>query len=162
MRIFGYSSHIKFILLLQTALEKIIRNLIKINLIQNCTLLSERLIPALIVKIAINMNENYGKILEECKIVIEQEYAPCGLEDEIKKRLLELAKEWEKRKKRADEEGRTIGGLRIIVRDVFRAVGQAESNMKRFEKPKCYYLRRGLQIPYDESGGLGYLSLRFW
>ncbi len=40
------------------------------------------------------MNENCGKILELCKIMIERDYAPCGLEDDIKKRLLDLTLYW--------------------------------------------------------------------
>ena len=29
------------------------------------------------------MNENYGKILELCKVMVERDYAPCGLEVEF-------------------------------------------------------------------------------
>lgn len=105
------------------------------------------------------MNENYGKILELCKVIIERAYAPCGLEQDIKKRLLDLTLEWERRKEKASKEGNTIGGLNVIFTDVKRAVNQAKQNEKRFGKPRCYYLRRGLQIQPSEHGGLGYWSI---
>jgi len=105
------------------------------------------------------MNENYGKILESCKVIIELDYAPCGLEQDIKKRLLDLTLEWERRKEKASKEGKTIGGLNLIFTDVYRAVNQAKENEKRFE-PRCYYLRRGLQIPPSEPGGLGHWFFR--
>ncbi len=104
------------------------------------------------------MNENYGKILELCKVMIERDYTPCGLEDDIKKRLLELTLDWERRKEKAIRESKEIGGLNVIFMDVYRAVNQATVNEKRFGKPECYYLRRGLQIPPDQHGGLGYWS----
>lgn len=105
------------------------------------------------------METNYVHILELCEVVIQQEYAPCGLENAIKKRLLDLTHEWEKRKRKADEQGKAIDGLHLIARDVFRAVGKAEANEKRFGKPRCLYLKRGLEIPPSQKGGLGYWFL---
>ena len=104
--------------------------------------------------------ESYKTVLELCKVVIARDYAPCGLENDVKKRLRELILEWEKRKKKADKEGRKIGGVGIIFKDIYRAVRQAESNTKRYRKSKCYYLERGLRIPLDKPGGLGYWSLK--
>lgn len=101
------------------------------------------------------MNENYKKVLELCKVLIEKNYAPCGLEDEVKKRLLELTLEWEKRKEKADREGKTIGGLGVLRMDVSRAVGKAGSDAKKSGKSKCYYLRQGVQIPVGKPGALG-------
>ena len=106
------------------------------------------------------MNENYRKILELCRVIIEQDYAPCGLEDDIKKRLLDLTLDWERRKEKASREGKEIGGLNVIFMDVYRAVNQATQNQKRFGKPKCYYLRRGLQIQPSQHGGLGYYFIK--
>lgn len=103
---------------------------------------------------------SYGTVLELCKVVIERDYAPYGLEEDVKKQLQELTLEWERRKKRADEEGKEIGGVGIIFKDIYRAVRQAESNAKIHGKSKCYYLERGLRIPLDKPGGLGYWSLR--
>jgi len=98
------------------------------------------------------MQENYEKVLNLCKVMIEQDYAPCGLEEDVKKRLLELTQELERRGRR---------GFNIISVDVFRAVNQAESYEKRFKKrTKCEYLKRGLQIPFNKPGGLGYWTLR--
>lgn len=105
------------------------------------------------------MESSYAHILELCEVVIQQEYAPYGLENAIKKRLLDLTHEWEKRKRKADEQGKAIGGLDLIVRDVFRAVGHAEANEKRFVKPRYLYLKRGLEIPPSQKGGLGYWFL---
>lgn len=107
-------------------------------------------------------NENYKKILERCKVIIERDYATCGLGDSIKERLLVLTLEWEGRKEKASKEGKTIGGLGIIFYDILRAVWQAKSNEKRWGKPKCYYLRHGLQIQPSEHGGLGYWSRSMW
>ena len=104
------------------------------------------------------MNENYGEISGLCKVMIERDYAPCGLEDGIKKRLLDLTLDWERRKEKASKEGKAIGGLNVIFIDVYRAVNQAKANEERFGKPKCYYLRRGLQIQPSQHGGLGYWS----
>ena len=106
------------------------------------------------------MNENYGEILGLCKVMIERDYAPCGLEDDIKKRVLDLTLDWETRKGKASKEGKEIGGLRVIFIDVYRAVNQARANEKRFGKPRCYYLRRGLQIEPSRHGGLGYYFSR--
>lgn len=47
-----------------------------------------------------------------------------------------------------------------VYKDVYRAVRQAESNAKIHGKSKCYYLERGLRIPFDKPGGLGYWALR--
>lgn len=105
------------------------------------------------------MNENYVKVLELCKVIIEQDYVPCNLENEIKKRLLDLVLDWEKRKEKADREGKEIGGLNLLFFDVLRAVNQATGNEKRFGKSKCYYLKRGLQIPSNKRGGFGYWFL---
>lgn len=104
--------------------------------------------------------ESYKTILELCKVVIARDYAPCGLEDDVKKRLRELNLEWEKRRKKANEEGKKIRGVGIIFKDIYRAVRQAESNAKRHGKSKCYYLERSLRIPLDKHGGLGYWSLK--
>jgi len=71
------------------------------------------------------MQENYEKVLNLCKVMIERDYAPCGLEEDVKKRLLELTQELERRGRR---------GFNIISVDVFRAVNQAESYEKRFKK----------------------------
>jgi len=103
---------------------------------------------------------SYEKVLELCGVVIDRDYAPCGLGDNVKSRLLELTSEWEKRKKKADKEGRAIGGLDIFFKEVYRAVRQAESNAKRYGKSKCYYLGRGLRIPFNKPGGLGYWALK--
>jgi len=105
-------------------------------------------------------DENYKKVLEECANIIKQDYAPCGLEADVKKRLLDLTQEWERRKENANKDGRRIGELETIFIDLFRAVNQAESNAKRFEKSKCEYLRNGLRTPFSKSGGLGFWTLR--
>jgi len=107
------------------------------------------------------VNENYQKILELCKVMIERDYAPCGLEDDIKKRLLGLTLEIERRNEKASKEGKATRGFNIIFSDVLRAVNLAEQNAKRFGKPKCYYLRQGLQIPPCQPGGLGHWALSF-
>ncbi|MDH5744631.1 MAG: hypothetical protein OEZ52_13890 [Candidatus Aminicenantes bacterium] len=75
--------------------------------------------------------ESYKTVLELCKVVIARNYTPCGLEDDVKKRLQELTLEWKKRRKKADEEGKKIGGADIIFKDIYRAVRQAESNAKK-------------------------------
>lgn len=108
------------------------------------------------------MNENYKKILELCKVVIDRDYAPCGLKEEVERRLLELTLEWERRKEKADKEGKEIGGLSVILYDLLRATERAESDERRFGKHKCRYLRRGLQLQLGEQGALGNYSLSMW
>lgn len=82
------------------------------------------------------MNENYKKVLEECAYMIEHDYAPCGLEEDIKKRLLDLTLELEKLGK-IDKEGK---GVRIISKGVHWAVGSAKKKAEETGKPQCYYL----------------------
>jgi hypothetical protein len=76
--------------------------------------------------------------------------------------LLELVQEWERRKLKADNEGKGLGKLNVILMDVLRAVNQADSNAKRFGKPVCYYLERGLKTRAGEPGGLGTWSYSMW
>jgi hypothetical protein len=106
-------------------------------------------------------NENYEKILEISKYCIN-EFEACGLGEEVRKRILELVQEWEKRKSEADKEGKQIGGLTVIFWDLERAVNKAKADSKKSGKSVCEYFERSLSIPYDQKGGLGYWSTRFW
>jgi len=106
-------------------------------------------------------NENYEKILEISKYYIE-EFEACGLGEEIRKRILELVQEWERRKSEADKKGKQIGGLKVIFRELEKVVYEAEANSKKSGKSVCEYFERSLSIPYYKKGGLGYWSTRFW
>lgn len=108
-------------------------------------------------------NENFQYVLDLCRDLIEDEYKPCNLEKDIKERLYELILIWEKRKEKALRENIEIGGLKVLFRDVKRAVGKAKSDERRFKKKTKYqYLKRGLNISIGEPGAFGnwFLKLR--
>ncbi len=107
------------------------------------------------------MEKEYEELLKLCEVIIKEEYAPCGLENEIKQRIKDILQELEKRKKIARAKGREIGDHRLIFYDLLRAVGQAKTNLERFGKPLCYYLKKGLEKAPTERGGLGYWFLSF-
>jgi len=46
-------------------------------------------------------NENYEKVLRQCMEYIKTEFEPCGLEDDVERRIFELVQEWEKRRARS-------------------------------------------------------------
>jgi len=106
-------------------------------------------------------NENYEKILEICKGYIK-EFEACGLGEEVRKRILELVQEWERRKNEADKKGKQIGGLQVIFMDLERAFWKAKADSKKSGKSMCEYFEKGLSIPFYKKGGLGYWSTRMW
>ena len=107
------------------------------------------------------MGKEYEELLKLCEVIIEEEYKPCGLENEVKQRIKDILQELERRKRVAQAEGGEIGGHRLIYYDLLRAVGQAKRNSEKYGKPICYYLRRGLERLPTEKGGLGYWFLSF-
>jgi non-homologous end joining protein Ku len=107
-------------------------------------------------------DDNYKKVLDQCKAIIEAEFAPCGLKDLVEERILELVREWEKRKAIAEKDGRMIGGLGAIFMDLERAVEKAKADSKKSGRDECEHLMIGLSLPYTRRGGLGYWSIRMW
>ena len=107
-------------------------------------------------------NENYEKVLNQCKEYIKTEFEPCGLKDDVERRIFELVQEWEKRQAEAEKRGQQIGGLGVIFIDVERAVWKAYADSKKSGKNKCQYFRKWLSLPYIEPGGLGYWTLKMW
>ncbi len=107
------------------------------------------------------MSQDREEMLDLCKHIIGYDYAPCGLSKAVSTRIDELIVEWRRRRENAANQGRESGGLRVIFYDLLRAVKQAQANEERNGRSKCYYLRRGLQIPPAEPGGLGHWSLSF-
>lgn len=108
------------------------------------------------------MNEDLEELLEECRVIIDRDFARCGLKEDVEKRIFELYEEWKKAKTRAEKEGRTIGGLKIVFKDLLRAVDLAKELAKKHETSECYYLRKWLRIPPTTEGGLGYYSKSMW
>ena len=102
------------------------------------------------------------ELLEICKVVIERDFAPYSLREEIIERVKELFAEWKRKREQAAKEGRTIGGVKVIFYDLLRLVDMAHANSERHGKPFCEYLRRALEKPYHERGGLGYYSIKMW
>lgn len=102
------------------------------------------------------------ELLEICKVVIERDFAPCGLREQAIERIKELFAEWQRRCERAVREGRAIGGVKVVFFDLLRLVELARANSERYGRPFCKYLRRALEKPYHEKGGLGYYSTRMW
>jgi len=107
-------------------------------------------------------NENYEKVLKQCKEYVKTEFEHCGLKDDVERRIFELVEEWEKRQAEAEERGEKIGGLGLIFIDVERAVWKANADSKRFGTPKCKYFRKWLNLPFTQPGGLGYWALQMW
>lgn len=107
-------------------------------------------------------NENYEKVVKQCKEYIKTEFESCGLKDDVERRIFELVQEWEKRQAEAEKRGEKIGGLGVIFIDVERAVWKADADSKRFGTRKCKYFRRWLSLPFTKSGGLGYWALQMW
>ncbi|RLG02529.1 MAG: hypothetical protein DRN61_06320 [Thaumarchaeota archaeon] len=102
------------------------------------------------------------ELLEICKVVIERDFAPCGLREEVIERVKELFAEWKRKREKAAREGRTIGGVKVIFYDLLRLVEMARANSERHGKPFCEYLSRALKKSYHEKGGLGYYSIKMW
>lgn len=102
------------------------------------------------------------ELMKICEVVIERDFAPCGLRDQVTERIKELFAEWQRRYEQAIREGRTIGDVKVIFLDLLRLVELARANSERYGKPFCEYLKRALEKPYHEKGGLGYYSIRMW
>jgi len=103
-----------------------------------------------------------AELLEICKVVIERDFAVCGLREQVIERVKELFAEWRGRYEQAVKESGTIGNVGVIFYDLLRLVEMARVNSKRHGKPFCEYLRRALEKPYYEKGGLGQYSIRMW
>jgi len=108
------------------------------------------------------MNKDLEELLEECRVIINRDFAPCGLKEDVEKRIHELYEEWKEAKAKADREGKTIGGLKVIFSDLLRAVRFAKEQARKSGKTECYYLRKWLEIPPTSKGGLGYYSKSMW
>jgi len=91
------------------------------------------------------MDESYEKVPGLCRKIIENDFRPCGLEDEIKDSIFKLTFRWEKLKEQANLEGREIGGLQIIFTGILKSAMQAEGLARRYDKDVCYYLRMSVQ-----------------
>jgi len=91
------------------------------------------------------MNGNYDQVLEWCRNILENNFRPCGLDDEIKTELYDLTIEWEKWKEKADKEKREIGGLMVIFYGLMKLWRQAEGLAEKYNKNVCHYLRMSLE-----------------
>ena len=78
------------------------------------------------------------ELLEICKVVIERDFAPCGLREQVVERVKELFAEWQRRYERVVREGRTIGGVKVIFFDLLRLVELARANSKSLFVPLSY------------------------
>jgi len=107
-------------------------------------------------------NENFQYVLKISRYLIENEYKPCGLEEDLKERLYELILIWERLKEKASSEGRQIGGLKVLFFDLNRAIEKARADERRFQKKtKCEYLKKGLETPICNPGAFGNYFLSF-
>jgi len=91
------------------------------------------------------MSENYEKVLEWCRNILENDFKPCGLENELKKELYDLTLDWERRKEEAEREKRQIGGLMVIFHGLMKSWRQAEGLAKKYNKNVCCYLKMSLE-----------------
>ena len=88
-------------------------------------------------------NENYEKVLKQCKEYIKTEFEPCGLKDDVERRIFELVQEWEKRQAEAEKRGEKIGGLGVIFIDVERAFGKQMQIQRGLEHENANILESG-------------------
>jgi hypothetical protein len=96
-------------------------------------------------------NENYEKIVELCKKILEDIRQECNLEEDFKKRLYELTLEWERRKEKVFRENKEIGDLRVIFIGLLKTINQAEGLAKYYNKDVCYYLEMSLRNKWLEN-----------
>lgn len=104
------------------------------------------------------LDEELKELLKLCLVIIERDFAPCGLKHDAKKRIIKLYEQWKKAKVEAEKERRTIGGYKLIFSDLLRAVNLAQELAKRYKKSKCHYLKKWLMLPPNTRGGLGVWS----
>lgn len=96
------------------------------------------------------MNENYAKVLELCRKIIENDIKSCGLEEDFKNRIYELTLQWERLEEKAEREGREIGGLSVIFKRLLKSWRQAGGLAKTYKKDVCHYLRMSLRNKWLE------------
>lgn len=103
------------------------------------------------------VENDYNQIAQLCKTIIERDYNQCGLEEDIRKRILDLTLLWKRCKRKSEKD---VGGLKTLFYDLLRAVNHANSMEKRTGKPKCYYVGRGLELTPPTPGALGNYFIR--
>ena len=106
--------------------------------------------------------ETYNKVIQECEQVIELDFKPCGLEDDIKKRLCDLIVIWKYKKMASNEKGVVIGGTRVIFSGLLRVVELARHLSKRYDKDMCYYLERACSGNRDRDLGFTNYCVSMW
>lgn len=96
------------------------------------------------------MKGNYERVIDWCKVILEEDIRSCGLEEEFKNRLYELTLDWERRKEKAETEGREIGGLKVMFMGLLKSTEQAIGLARRYNKDVCHYLRMSLRNKWLE------------
>jgi hypothetical protein len=85
----------------------------------------------------------YEEILELCKAIIETDFKPCGLDQEIKKQLLDLVLEWEKKCNVPFTSA--VGAFNSVYRMEREAAKLSGGDYGGDQQRKCYYLRIKLE-----------------
>jgi len=85
----------------------------------------------------------YEKTLELCKVIIEEHFKPCGLDQVVKEQLFELILEWERRCGRPFTH--ESGAFDCVYRTVQEAISLTERFHKGDSKQECNYLRDKLE-----------------
>jgi hypothetical protein len=85
----------------------------------------------------------YEKVLELCEVIIKEDFKPCGLHEELKRQLLDLVLEWEK--KCGQPFTKESGAFDAVYRITMEAISLSERFHKGDQKQKCIYLKEKLE-----------------
>ncbi len=97
------------------------------------------------------INEIYEELLQDLEVVIKRDFRSCNLEKQLRSVLYNLASEAVKKK---------WSGWKIIVKSVFKTVGQARSLAERYNKGFCNYLDTALKDGWIENWVHGFRQMK--
>jgi hypothetical protein len=85
----------------------------------------------------------YEEILELSRVITETDFKPCGLEQDVKKQLLDLVLGWEKK---CNIPFTSVeGALNSVYRVAREAAELSGGDLRGDQKRQCHYLRMKLE-----------------
>lgn len=87
--------------------------------------------------------KSYEKTLELCKVIIEEHFKPCGLDQDVKKQLFDLILEWERKCRQPFTYEN--GAFNCVYRITREAMSLTERFHKGEPKQECDYLSDKLE-----------------
>jgi hypothetical protein len=85
----------------------------------------------------------YEEILELSKVIIEADFKPCGLDQDVKKQLLDLVLDWEKK---CNVPFTSVkGAFNSAYRIAREATELSGGDLRGDQNRKCHYLRMKLE-----------------